>query len=157
MRGEPQPRRQGGWFRTRGRAEPVPEIQVDIQRELRKHERELGISLQLAYDGKTPLFVKADDFENSRCRFIKPFGLRSTWLQTLDAIHEEVYHARGRRLMVLQNGQCANCSRPLNNRAECDHIETRAKGRNDRMENLQLVCARMGGGCDFHARKHGQA
>jgi len=55
---------------------------------------------------------------------------------------------RCRNLLLARDPRCGVCTSPRN--LEMDHIEPRSHGRNDRLENLQLLCH------DCHRRKTGE-
>jgi hypothetical protein len=124
----------------------------DLSRTVRKIERALGV----------PVIIKSaaawiDDSKQSGHTFRRELGSPSMQISNLKALHEQVYHQRGRAKHVIQGGVCAQCGRKLGEYGEVDHIKPRGtNGRDDRMPNLQVVCSTMmPGGCRFHAKKHG--
>jgi hypothetical protein len=77
-------------------------------------------------------------------------GLEMTfWEGDLNALHLAVYHARGRKKYEEQKGLCALCGSSLSRVGEIDHIATRAKGRDDSMGNLRILCS------PCHRKRHG--
>lgn len=129
---------------------------VDLSRRVRKVERELGVPVTIHYlDSGTPCSLICRDTELGDVRFTRYLQSPSLWERNLKAFHEDIYHARAKEKYRLQGGQCSRCKRPLRGSGECNHIVHRSKGRDDRLSNLEIVCAAMSGGCDFHQREHG--
>lgn len=104
-------------------------------------------------DANGPYRLSINDSELSKV-FSVPLDAPSKWLQQIKALHEEIYHARAKEKYRLQNGLCAECKRPLRGSGECDHIIARARGRDDRLKNLKIVCAALSGGCTYHHDRH---
>jgi hypothetical protein len=103
-----------------------------------------------------PMYARVDDGAQSGQYFEKCLGPPSKREAALKALHEEVYHARGEVKYLAQKGLCAHCKRPLRGQGDTDHIKSRGRnGRDDRLENLQVLCSAFSGGCDFHRKKHG--
>ena len=134
-------------------------VVTDLPRLARKISRCLGVEVVLTtdYDAKTPLiYGSVDDSAQSGLVITRYLGPPSKRELALKLIHESIYRGRAKRKYQLQSGLCAHCSRPLRAEFETDHIVTRAKGRDDSLDNLQCLCHRMSrGGCDYHQRKHG--
>lgn len=119
---------------------------MDLQRKIRKVERATGLSIALV-DGVLVTY----DQELDEQLFELPIGTPSNHEKALHRFHEDIYHARARRKHQMQGGKCALCGRQMGDMGECDHILTRgAHGRDDRMENLQIVCN------PCHRTKHGE-
>lgn len=134
---------------------------IDLPRRVRKVNRELGpaAEVKIMYstsdkECKTPLSLICED-EETKKGFNQPLGPQSQWEKNLKKIHEDVYHARAKEKYRLQGGKCSRCGRELRDKGECNHIVHRSKGRDDRLFNLEIVCASMSNGCDFHQREHG--
>ena len=72
--------------------------------------------------------------------------------KVVEALVVDVYRHHSRIVMARQDYRCAECEEL--GRLEIDHIVPRARGRDDRIENLRAVCAGMTG-CQCHAKKHG--
>lgn len=140
---------------------------AQLERRVRKVERELGVPVYLVCNFSTPQYFSCCDneIENALGKlpydgtfeywFIEPCGTRSRWERNLKAFHEKIYHARAKVKYRLQGGKCSRCGRNLNGSGECNHIVHRSKGRDDRLSNLEIVCPSMSNGCDFHQREHG--
>lgn len=109
----------------------------------------------------TGLTLWIDDSITSECIYalqddqgravVSRVGHKKDERKILKALVEDNY-SRVRFLVARkQNFRCAECGRlgPL----EADHIKPRSKGRDDRIENLRMVCS--GTGCGAHRRKHG--
>jgi len=112
---------------------------VDIDREIRKISRALGVEVKLSYDGKTPIMVHIDDWEASKFRLTHPLGPPSRWKQSLMEAHSTVYLQRGREKYREQGGVCCFCAHPMSGTANTniDHIKTRHP-RDDTMENIRV-------------------
>lgn len=125
-------------------------------RAIRKVLKCLGLALNavdVGRDANGPCWLSIADAELGQIIGVK-LGPPSKWLQQIKALHEEVYHARAKEKYRLQNGLCAECKRPLRGSGECDHIVARARGRDDRLKNLKIVCAALSGGCTYHHDRH---
>ena len=124
---------------------------MNLERLARKISRALGVEVVLGDDNTATV----DDSAATGNKYRVPLGPPSRREQNLHRLHELIYHARAKVKYEMQGGLCAICKRQLNGRGETDHIKTRAKGRDDRLENLQVLCAPFSGGCTYHHRKHG--
>ena len=122
-----------------------------LQRKCRKASRELGIDVEII----EPLpqcgwQLKSTDFDTL---YLTDIGTPSKWEQGLAKHHARIYHDRGRRKLIEQNGKCAMCSILLSEHtgAEIDHIESRgAHGRDDSMSNIRVLDR------NCHRRRHGE-
>lgn len=72
--------------------------------------------------------------------------------KALRLLIDTIYKLRSAWVMKNQKYRCLECGslNPL----EIDHKVPRARGRDDRIENLRAVCASFTG-CGVHQRKHG--
>ena len=85
-----------------------------------------------------------------------PWGVRAygdTESAALKALLVNVLQLHGRIVMGLQGWKCHNCGQSSTG-LEADHIVRRSKGRDDRVSNLQALCASFTG-CRIHQQKHG--
>jgi hypothetical protein len=136
---------------------------TDLDRLARKISRTLGVEVVLIpdYEARTPLITASvDDREQSGSSFAVPLGPPSKRADNLRRLHEAVYHSRCRAKHVLQGGRCAHCGKTLGDLGEGDHIRGRSGargGRDDRIENIQVVCPPFSGGCSFHHDKHSKS
>lgn len=124
---------------------------MDIKRAIAKIERQTGcvITLQVC-----DTVVSVVDPELN-CHFIMKLGSPSQHESEMLELHKRIYSSRRREKYYQQDGKCAQCGSKLKGMGECDHIQSRgAHGRNDRLSNLQIVCAPFTGGCDYHHVKH---
>lgn len=128
---------------------------MDLAMKVRKVARCLGVDVVL-HTATPPFSVECFDRELGGRRFFASLGTASRRLANLKAFHEQIYHERAKQKYIEQEGKCAHCGRDLKGSGQCDHRLSRgAHGRDDRSQNLQIVCSVFSGGCDFHARKHG--
>lgn len=127
---------------------------VDIRTKARNVSRQLGchIDIELQPDGR-PFALSCTDGELNDRPFFALIACPRDFERTLSKFHEAIYRARGEAKYIEQKGKCCFCGGALNGVYEVDHKEPRARGRDDRMANLQ-VC-HTGFVCDGHRRKHG--
>ncbi len=127
---------------------------VTPEAKVRNVSKQLGceITIDRNLDG-SPFSFSVVDRELDGRAFFALIMRPSEFERTLSGIHEAVYRARGEAKYKEQKGLCCFCELPLNGVYEVDHKIPRARGRDDRMENLQ-VC-HTGFVCDGHRRKHG--
>lgn len=130
---------------------------MDLGRKIRKVERCTGCDISIVYnENKQPVRLETNDWELRGRKFSIDLGAPSQHERNLKALQENIYHERAKEKYRLQKGKCASCGRDLKGSGECDHIVTRAKGRNDSLSNLRILCGPWGG-CDEHRKKHGNA
>ena len=131
---------------------------MDLEMKIRKVERCLGVPVGIyrsTVTGKTVSVVCHDTELDEHPYFHAELGIHSKAEAELKRFHERIYKARCQAKYHLQNGKCAHCKRSLNGKGEANHIKHRGShGRDDRMANLEIVCAAMSGGCTFHHDEH---
>lgn len=126
-----------------------------LEREVRRIEEVTGTEISIRKNHSVPFGLDANDMELKGQRFTCQLGPPSKYVQQSQAFHSQIYKARRQEVYRRQRGLCAECSRPLRDRGECDHIKTRARGgRDDRLSNLRILCSAMAGGCSAHYDKH---
>ena len=127
---------------------------VTLEAKCRGVERATGAELKIVYDGKRPIRVEASDPELDYTASV-PIEFPSGAERAIKLMHALIYGRRSDAVKRRQNHRCIHCNE--RNPLEIDHIRSRgAHGRDDRMANLQGVCA-YPFGCDTHRRKHGNA
>lgn len=113
-----------------------------LERAVRKAEECLGTDIFIRRDGDaTPIQLDAYDDDLRGRRFSCELGPPSKYEAQAKAFHESIYRARGQEAFRRQRGLCAICGKKMQGTAntEIDHIQTRAKGRDDSIQNLQVV------------------
>lgn len=126
-----------------------------LEREVRRIEGVIACEISIRKERGTPTMLDTNDMELRGQRFTCELGPPSKYVQQAQALHSAIYRARRQEVYRRQHGLCAECSRPLRNQGECDHIKTRARGgRDDRLENMRILCSALSGGCSAHHDKH---
>lgn len=107
---------------------------IDIHAKIRTVARATGCVITVSQVGDH-LAVETTDPEDGKYHVVEFDGDAESALAQL---HERIYKSRGEAAYRRQGGLCALCGEKMI-RYEVDHIKTRAKGRDDRGENLRAV------------------
>jgi 5-methylcytosine-specific restriction endonuclease McrA len=133
---------------------------MDYHRVIRKVERITGCTLDAITEHEDgvwrPVAFTADDPELGVKLIQAVKGkCRHSVIVAIHRLHEQIYRARREELYRRQRGCCARCKMKTP-RMTCHHKKHRgAHGRDDRMENLEMLCTGMGTK-DCHGGEHGR-